>query len=60
MTLSSSLKQKNVPYLFHWEQEIALHTLQGNRASSLGEGEVSWFFSRCDKNLGYDLELRWG
>ena len=31
------------PYLFDWEQGIALHTIQGNRASSLSEGEVSWF-----------------
>ena len=34
--------------------------MQGNRASSLGEGEVSWFFSSCDGNLGYILELRRG
>ena len=29
-------------------------------ASSRGEGEVSWFFSSCDGNLGYILELRLG
>ena len=34
-------------YLFNWEQGIALHAMQGNRASSLNEGEVSWFFSSC-------------
>ena len=28
--------------MFDWENAIALHAMQGNRASSLGEGEVSW------------------
>ena len=36
---------------------IALHTKQGNRASSLGEGEVSWVFSSRGRNLGYILEI---
>ena len=36
---------------------IALHAMQGNRASSRGEGEVSLFFSCCGGNLGYILEL---
>ena len=31
--------------MFDWEYRIALEALQGNRASSLGEGEVSWCFS---------------
>ena len=35
--------KKNAPYLFDWEQGITLHAMQGNRASSRGEGEVSWF-----------------
>ena len=52
--------KKNAPYLFDWGQGIALHTMQGNRASSLGHGEVSWFFSSCGGNLGYILESRWG
>ena len=34
--------------------------MQGNRASSLSEGKVSWFFSSCGRNLGYVLELRRG
>ena len=34
--------------------------MQGNLASSLSEGEVSWFFSSCGGNLGYILELRQG
>ena len=28
--------------MFDWENAIALHAMQGNRASSRGEGEVSW------------------
>ena len=34
-----------------------MHAMQWNSASSPGEGEVSWFFSRCGGNLGYILEL---
>ena len=44
--------------MFDWENAIALHAMQGNRASSRGEGEVSWIFSSCGRNLGYILELR--
>ena len=39
---------------------IALHAMQGNRASCRGEGEVSWVFSSCGRNLGYILELQRG
>ena len=46
--------------MFHGEHGIALHTMQGNRASSLGKGGVTWFFSSCGGNLGYILELRRG
>ena len=45
------------PYVFDWEIAIALDTIQGNRASSHGKGEVSWVFSRSGRNLGYILEL---
>ena len=48
------------PYVFDWEYGIGLHAMQGNRASSPGEGEVSWVFSSCSRNLGYILELRQG
>ena len=41
MTLCSSVKQIKAPYLLDWEQGIALHAMQGNRASSLSEREVS-------------------
>ena len=46
--------------MFDWENAIALHAMQGNRASSRGEGEVSWVFSSCVMNLGYILELQRG
>ena len=44
--------------MFDWEHGIALHTMQGNRASSHGEGEVSWVFSSCCRNLEYILAFR--
>ena len=59
-TLCSSTRQIKAPYLFDWEQGIALHAMQGNRSSSLSKWEVSWFFSSCGGNLGYILELRQG
>ena len=46
--------------MFDWEHQIALHSMQGNRASYRGEGEVSLVFSNCGRNLGYILEFRWG
>ena len=46
-----------VPYVFDWEIAIDLHAMQGNRASSRGEGEVSWVLSSCGRHLGYILEL---
>ena len=54
----SSMKQIEAPYVFDWENAIALDTMQGNRASSRGEGKVSWFFWSCGRNLGYILELQ--
>ena len=43
--------------MFDCEHEIALHTVQGIRASSPAEGDVSWDFSSCGRNLWYILEL---
>ena len=59
-TLWSSIKQIEVPYVFDWENEIALHTMQENRASSCSEGEFSWVFSSSSTNLGYVLQVRRG
>ena len=58
--LWSSIKQIEAHYVFDWENAIALDTMQGNQASSRGEGKVSWVFSSCGRNLGYILELRRG
>ena len=46
--------------MFDWEHRTTLQTTQGNRASSPGEGDISWDFSRYGRNLGYILELQWG
>ena len=46
--------------MFDWEYGIALHTMEGNRDSSPGEGDVSWDFSICGRSLGYILQLQWG
>ena len=59
-TLCTSVKQIKTPYLFDWEQGIALQTMHGYRASSFREWEVWWFFSSCRGKLGYVLELRRG
>ena len=36
---------------------LALHAMLGNRASSRGQWDVSWFFSSCSWNVGYILQL---
>ena len=56
-TLWSSIKQFEAPFEFDWENAIALHVMQGNRAPSCGEWEVSWVFSSCGRNVCYILEL---
>ena len=38
--------------MFDWENAIALHAMQENRAASRGEGEVSWVYSSCGRYLG--------
>ena len=35
--------QIEAPYVFDWENAIALHAMQGNRASSRGEGKSHGF-----------------
>ena len=46
------IKKIVAPYLFDWENGIALHAMQGNRASFPREGDVSYDFSSCGRNLG--------
>ena len=59
-TLWCSIKKIEAPYMFDWENGIALHAMQGNRASFQSEGDVSYDFSSCGRNLGYILELQRG
>ena len=46
--------------MFDWEHGITLQPMQGIRASSPAERDVSWDFSCCGRNLGYILELQRG
>ena len=55
--LWSAIKEIKAPFTIDVEHGIGLHAVQGNRASSRCEGEVSWFFWSCGPNLGYILEL---
>ena len=59
-TLWCSIKKIEAPYVFDWEYGIALHAMQGNRASCPSEGDVSYDFSSCGRNLGYIRELQRG
>ena len=54
-TLWCSIKKIEVTYVLNSEYDIALHKMQGNQASSPGEGYVSLCFSSCGGNLGYIL-----
>ena len=59
-TLWCSIKKIEAPYVFDWEYGIALHAMQGNRASFLSAGDVSYDFSSCGTNLGYIREIQRG
>ena len=39
-TLWCSIRKIEVPYRFDWEYGIALHAMQGNRASFPSEGDI--------------------
>ena len=56
-TLWSSVKQLEASKVFDCENAIALDTMPWNQASTRGEGEVSWVFSSCGRNMGYILDL---
>ena len=60
LILFSSIREIEVPYVFDWEHGTPQDEMQGNRASSCGEGEVSWVYSSCGRQLMYILELRRG
>ena len=59
-TLWNSIKEIEAPYVFDWVNATALDTMQGNRGSSCGKGEVSCVFSSCGRHLVYILELQRG
>ena len=59
-TLWCSIKKIEDPYMFDSEYGIALHGMQGIRASFPSEGDVSYDFSSCNKNLGYIREIQPG
>ena len=59
-TLWGSIKKIKAPYGFDWENGIAVHAMQWNRASFPSEGDVSYDFSSCGRNLGYIRELQRG
>ena len=42
-TIWSSIKQIEAPYVFAWKNAIALHVMQGNRASSRANGKAHGF-----------------
>ena len=46
--------------MFDWEHGIALHPVQVIRGLTPAEGDVSWDFLSCSRNLGYTLELQRG
>ena len=51
-TLCCSIKKIEAPCMFDLEYGIALHAMQGNRASFPSEWVVSYDFSSCGTNLG--------
>ena len=59
-TLWCSIKKIKAPYVFDWENGIAPHAMQGNRASFPSEGDVSYDFLSCRRHLGYIRQLQRG
>ena len=55
-----SIKKIVALYVFDWEYGIALHAMQGNRASFPSESDISYDFSSCGRNVGYIRELQRG
>ena len=47
-----SIRHIEAPYVFDWEHRIALQPFQRIRASPPAEGDVSWDFLSCCRNLG--------
>ena len=51
-TLWCSIKKIEAPYVFDWENGIALHAMQGNQDSFPSEGDVSYDFSSAARTWG--------
>ena len=51
-TLWCSIKKIEAPYVFDWEYGIVLNPMQGIRALTPAEGDISWDFLSCRRNLG--------
>ena len=45
--------------MFDWEYGITLHSMQGNRASSPGDGNVLWDASSCAGTWGIFSSYSW-
>ena len=61
-TLWCSIKKIEPPYVFDLENGISLHAMHWNRASFPSEGDVSYDFSSCGRNLCYyirELQRGW-
>ena len=59
-TFWCSIKHIEALYVFDWEDGIAVHPMQGIWALTPAEGDVSWDFLSCSRNLGYILVLQRG
>ena len=59
-TLWCSIKKIKSPYMIDWEYRIAMHAMHGDQASFPREGDISYNFSSCSRNLGYIRELQRG
>ena len=59
-TLWCTIKKIEAPYMFDWEYGIALLAMQWNQSSSPSEGDDSYDFSSCSKNMGYIPEIQRG
>ena len=51
-TLWCSIKKIEAPYVYDWKYGIALHAMQGHRASFSSEWDVSYDFSSCGRTWG--------
>ena len=59
-SLWCSIKKIEAPYGFDWEYGIALHAMQGNRASFPSEGDVSYDFFELQQAPGVYTEVTAG